>query len=169
MTSIEDHELPKANIHRVLKNALPPGTALQKEAKTAVSKAATVFINYLSSVANDTAKSANHKTITATDVLKAMEVIEMDHLIQPLKESFTAYQQLQSDKKQRKKEKKTDTMAEEPRGTKRDLDEEDESTPEPKKHKGDEDEDEDEEDEEDEDMGGADDDDLESATAPEQE
>ncbi|KAI8150156.1 histone-fold-containing protein [Fennellomyces sp. T-0311] len=88
MSSIEDNELPKANISRVLKSALPPGTALQKEAKVAVSKAATVFINYLSTVANDTAKTANHKTISAPDVFKAMEVLEFDHLIQPLKESF---------------------------------------------------------------------------------
>ncbi|KAI7855193.1 histone-fold-containing protein [Circinella umbellata] len=89
MSSIEDNELPKANISRVLKNALPPGTALQKEAKLAVSKAATVFINYLSTVANDTAKSANHKTISAPDVFKAMEVLEFDDLIPALRESFT--------------------------------------------------------------------------------
>ncbi|KAI9495306.1 histone-fold-containing protein [Zychaea mexicana] len=88
MASIEDNELPKANISRVLKNALPPGTALQKEAKVAVSKAATVFINYLSTVANDTAKSANHKTISAPDVFKAMEVLEFEDLIPSLRESF---------------------------------------------------------------------------------
>ncbi|CDH59190.1 hypothetical protein RO3G_11519 [Lichtheimia corymbifera JMRC:FSU:9682] len=155
MSSIEDNELPKANISRVLKHALPPGTALQKEAKTAVSKSATVFINYLSSVANDTARSANHKTISAADVFKAMEVLELDHLIQPLKESFAAYQQLQSDKKQRKKDKKTEDEA---RGQKRDADDDEEGTPEPKKRKEDEDEeeedvdDEEEEKEEDEEM-----------------
>ncbi|ORZ03243.1 histone-fold-containing protein, partial [Syncephalastrum racemosum] len=87
--SIEEFELPKANIARVLKQALPAGTALQKDAKTAVSKAATVFITYLSTVANDTAKGANHKTISAADVFKAMEVIEMEHLVPSLKETFT--------------------------------------------------------------------------------
>ncbi|KAL1934124.1 hypothetical protein VTP01DRAFT_6306 [Rhizomucor pusillus] len=106
MSSIEDNELPKANITRVLKNSLPAGTALQKEAKIAVSKAATVFINYLSTVANDTAKSANHKTISAADVIRALEILEFDHLIEPLKESFAAYQQLQTDKRQQRKRMK---------------------------------------------------------------
>ncbi|KAI9022260.1 histone-fold-containing protein [Phycomyces nitens] len=108
MSSIEDNELPKANVARVLKNALPAGTALQKDAKLAVSKASTVFINYLSTVANDIAKSANHKTISAADVFKAMEILELDHLTPQLKDAFAAYQQLQSDKKLRKKEKKSE-------------------------------------------------------------
>ncbi|KAI7862132.1 histone-fold-containing protein [Spinellus fusiger] len=89
MSSIEDNELPKANVARVLKNALPTGTALQKDAKLAVSKASAVFISYLSTVANDIAKSANHKTISAADVFKAMEILELDHLSPLLKESFT--------------------------------------------------------------------------------
>ncbi|KAI9270444.1 histone-fold-containing protein [Phascolomyces articulosus] len=168
MSSIEDNELPKANISRVLKTALPPGTALQKEAKVAVSKAATVFINYLSTVANDTAKSANHKTISAPDVFKAMEVLEFDDLIPALRESFTVFQQLQSDKKQKKKEKKaeeenaastTATPDDDTRGTKRSADDDDEDdddedgTPGPKKQKnGDDEEDDEDEDDEDEKM-----------------
>ncbi|KAI9305741.1 histone-fold-containing protein [Cunninghamella echinulata] len=86
MTSIEELELPKANVARVLKNALPQGTALQKNAKLAVGKAATVFISYISSLANDVAKSSNHKTITTADVFKAMETAELDSLMPKLKE-----------------------------------------------------------------------------------
>ncbi|KAI8336851.1 histone-fold-containing protein [Choanephora cucurbitarum] len=80
-SSIEDNELPKANVTRVLKTALPPGTALQKDAKLAVSKAATVFINYLSSVANDVAKGANHKTITAADVFTALNIESLEGML----------------------------------------------------------------------------------------
>ncbi|KAI9487172.1 MAG: histone-fold-containing protein [Benjaminiella poitrasii] len=104
-STIEDNELPKANVARVLKAALPPGTALQKDAKLAVSKAATVFINYISSVANDVAKAANHKTISAPDVFKALEIIELDHLAPQLQESLTVFQQITLEKKQKKKEK----------------------------------------------------------------
>ncbi|KAI8381195.1 histone-fold-containing protein [Radiomyces spectabilis] len=167
MSSIEDNELPKANVARVLKHALPSGTALQKDAKLAVSKASTVFINYLSAVANDLAKSANHKTICAADVFKAMEVLELDHLIPPLKESFTAFQQLQKEKKQSKKLKKSedaakeggdDTRTDQPDqegstsiGQKRPIDDDDEELGDHKKAKQDEDEEEDEDvDEEDE-------------------
>ncbi|KAI8886229.1 histone-fold-containing protein [Backusella circina FSU 941] len=86
---IEDNELPKANVTRVLKAALPPGTALQKDARLAVGKAATVFINYISAVANDVAKGASHKTISAPDVFKALEIVELDNLSPQLKESLT--------------------------------------------------------------------------------
>ncbi|KAI7901943.1 histone-fold-containing protein [Cokeromyces recurvatus] len=134
-SSIEDNELPKANVARVLKAALPPGTALQKDAKLAVSKAATVFINYISSVANDVAKGANHKTISAPDVFKALEIVELDHLAPELKESLTVFQQIALEKKQKKKERDESKAKEDEeedaqtenltRGQKRSLDEDD--------------------------------------------
>lgn len=107
-SSIDDNELPKANVTRILKHALPASTALQKDAKLAISKASTVFINYLSATANDIAKSANHKTITAPDVFKALEVLELEDFVPKLQEAFTAFQQLQQEKKSRKKEGKTE-------------------------------------------------------------
>ncbi|KAI8100093.1 histone-fold-containing protein [Halteromyces radiatus] len=121
MSSIEDHELPKANVTRVLKHALPPGTALQKNAKLAVSKASTVFINYITSLAHDAAKSNNHKTITPVDVMKAMEIAELDHLLPQLKERLQEYQTLQNEKKQRRKDKQNDSATS---GTKRGLEDE---------------------------------------------
>ncbi|CEG83069.1 hypothetical protein RMATCC62417_17045 [Rhizopus microsporus] len=104
-STIEDNELPKAHVSRILKNALPPGTLLQKDARLAVNKAGTVFINYLSAVSNDVAKGSNQKTITANHVFQALEIVELDHLIEPLKKSFEAYQKLAIEKKQKKKEK----------------------------------------------------------------
>ncbi|RCH95098.1 hypothetical protein CU097_005306 [Rhizopus azygosporus] len=62
-STIEDNELPKAHVSRILKNALPPGTLLQKDARLAVNKAGTVFINYLSAVSNDVAKAYQKLTI----------------------------------------------------------------------------------------------------------
>ncbi|KAI8335410.1 histone-fold-containing protein [Chlamydoabsidia padenii] len=125
MSSIEDHELPKANVARILKQALPHGTALQKNAKLAVSKAATVFISYITSLSHDTAKSSNHKTITPADVMKAMEIAELDHLIPQLQIRLQEYQDLQNEKKQRKKDKQNEST---PTGTKRGLDDEEEDT-----------------------------------------
>ncbi|SAL98949.1 hypothetical protein [Absidia glauca] len=123
MSSIEDHELPKANVTRVLKQSLPHGTALQKNAKLAVSKAATVFISYITSLAHDTAKSSNHKTITTADVMKAMEVAELDHLIPQLQARLKEYQDVQNERKQRKKDKQQTEPT--PSRTKRALDEDD--------------------------------------------
>ncbi|KAI8971569.1 histone-fold-containing protein [Mycotypha africana] len=103
--TIEDNELPKTNVRRVLAEALPPGTAWQRDAKLAVNRASTVFINYLSSLANDVAKGSGHKTITATDVFKALEVAELDNLIPDLQDALSAYQQLMREKKKKKKER----------------------------------------------------------------
>ncbi|KAI8068275.1 histone-fold-containing protein, partial [Gongronella butleri] len=84
--SIEDYELPKANVTRILKQSLPAGTNLQRNAKLAVSKAGTVFISYISALANDVAKNQNHKTITSADVIKALEIAELDALLPTLKD-----------------------------------------------------------------------------------
>ncbi|CAO3635899.1 unnamed protein product [Cunninghamella blakesleeana] len=138
MTSIEELELPKANVTR-----LPPGTALQKNAKLAVGKAATVFISYISSLANNVAKSSNHKTITTADVFKAMEIAELEALMPQLKERLEEYKKVQNEKKQRKKEKQNDTAT---AGTKRGLDEDedDKNNDVRKKAKEDDDDDDDE-------------------------
>jgi hypothetical protein len=42
--------------------------------------------NYAS--ANDVAKGANHKTISAADVFKALDIVELDNLAPALKESL---------------------------------------------------------------------------------
>lgn len=47
--TIEDNELPKSILTRIAKGALPDGAMIQKDAKTALSHASTVFINYLAS------------------------------------------------------------------------------------------------------------------------
>ncbi|CEP07281.1 hypothetical protein [Parasitella parasitica] len=163
-STIEDNELPKANVTRVLKSALPPGTALQKDARLAVGKAATVFINYISSVANDVAQGANHKTISAADVFKALDICELEHMVPELQESLSAFQQIMLEKKQQKKKEKDeskfkddgDTAMEEPsRGEKRllDDDEDDGMSVDVKRSKEEEDEDEDDVEEEEEEEG----------------
>jgi hypothetical protein len=42
--------------------------------------------------ANDIAKSANHKTITAPDVFKALEVLELEDFVPKLQEAFSGKQ-----------------------------------------------------------------------------
>ena len=42
-----DYELPQASINRIIKNKLPDTANVGKEAKTAFSKAAGIFILYL--------------------------------------------------------------------------------------------------------------------------
>ncbi|KAK5005069.1 hypothetical protein LTR39_006018, partial [Cryomyces antarcticus] len=47
--SVEDLSLPRSMIQRLSKGVLPPNTSIQKDALLALSKSATVFVNYLSS------------------------------------------------------------------------------------------------------------------------
>lgn len=45
----QDLNLPKSIVQRLAKGVLPPNTQIQKDALLAMSKSATVFVNYLTS------------------------------------------------------------------------------------------------------------------------
>ena len=109
------------------------------------------------------AKNQNHKTITSADVIKALEIAELDALLPTLKDRLKGmrdsqsprgrraqfvffycidYQQTMNEKKQRKKAEKADAQA----GSKRGLDEDkDEDTTGRKKAKEDAEDDDDDE------------------------
>ena len=46
--NIEDLTLPRTMVTRLAKGVLPPNTQIQKDAVTAMTKSATVFVNYIS-------------------------------------------------------------------------------------------------------------------------
>ena len=60
-------------VTRLAKSAVPPETKLQKDVPLALVKGSTIFINYLSALAHDTAVDQGHKTITAAHVLEAVK------------------------------------------------------------------------------------------------
>jgi len=63
---------------RLARGILPANTSLQKDAILALTKAATVFISYLASHANEL---TTRKTIGPLDVLAAVKEIEMDKVM----------------------------------------------------------------------------------------
>ncbi|KAG8954557.1 hypothetical protein FRC03_011431 [Tulasnella sp. 419] len=91
MEGIENYELPKALVTRIAKSALPENAKLQKEVVLALNKSSTVFINYLAAAALDIAKSRSHKTIAATDIIKALQIIELQDQVQMLEDELEAY------------------------------------------------------------------------------
>ncbi|XP_053380697.1 DNA polymerase epsilon subunit 3-like [Mercenaria mercenaria] len=104
----EDLNLPNAVITRIIKDAIPDGVNVSKEARLAISKAASVFVLYATSCSNNFALKAKRKTITAKDVLDALEDMEFDQFVDPLKECLEAFKKNQQGKKdQKKKEKET--------------------------------------------------------------
>jgi len=101
----EDLNLPNAVVTRIIKDAIPEGVAVSKEARLAISKAASVFILYATSCSNNFALKGKRKTINAQDVLSAMEDMEFEQFIEPLQQCQEAFRQEKSDKKTQKKER----------------------------------------------------------------
>lgn len=96
---IENFELPKSLVTKIAKSAIPDNAKLQKETVLSLVKGSTVFINYLAATAHDVAVSKQHKSISASDVLKALELIEFGDLVDKLQAELLVYrQQAKTDK-----------------------------------------------------------------------
>ncbi|KAJ2161126.1 hypothetical protein GGF46_001715 [Coemansia sp. RSA 552] len=98
-TNIDDLDFPKAILTRMIKASLPEHISVQKEARNAVTKAATVFVNYLAATANDCAREAGHKNIMSADVMKALEAVGLADFIEQLKVDLEAHTRLAKEKK----------------------------------------------------------------------
>ncbi|KAL5521920.1 hypothetical protein ACEPAF_1774 [Sanghuangporus sanghuang] len=90
---IDYYELPKALVQRIAKSSIPESSKLQKETVTALQKGSTVFINYLAATAHDIATSRQHKTVSASDVLKALEVIQFGDMVEPLQHELQIFRE----------------------------------------------------------------------------
>ncbi|XP_071442748.1 DNA polymerase epsilon subunit 3 [Hetaerina americana] len=95
----EDLNLPNAAVMRLVKEAIPDGIAVGKEARNALAKAASVFILYLTSLANNLAIKNNRKTISGQDVINALEDGEFHQFVGPLKEALEAFRKGKKEKK----------------------------------------------------------------------
>ncbi|XP_056603129.1 DNA polymerase epsilon subunit 3 [Triplophysa dalaica] len=104
----EDLNLPNAVITRIIKEALPDGVNVSKEARRAISQAASVFVLYATSCANNFAMKAKRKTLNAGDVMAAMEEMEFERFLQPLREALEAYKKGQKGKKAASEQKRKD-------------------------------------------------------------
>ena len=72
--AIQELELPRNAIVKLIKNSTE-GKLLQKDAKTAVSRAATYFVSYLTATAQEQATAAGQKTVGANHLYTALEDI----------------------------------------------------------------------------------------------
>lgn len=83
---LEDLNLPNASVAKIIKEALPDNVNVGKDARSALSRAASVFVLYVTSQASSEAQKVNRKTLTAKDVLTALEELEFSSFIEPLEE-----------------------------------------------------------------------------------
>jgi|UniRef100_A0A7S4LCX6 histone H3/H4 len=81
--------LPRSQLLRVAKAALPEGYRLDDRAKLAVSKSVTAFVLCATCHALDAAKVNKRATISKQDILTAMEELGLEHFL-PQLESVSA-------------------------------------------------------------------------------
>ncbi|KAJ5482124.1 Histone-fold [Penicillium sp. IBT 31633x] len=98
--SVEDYLLPRSLTIRLAKSVLPPNTTIQKDAVLAMQKAATVFVSYLSSQAND---GTLKRTIAPSDVFNALSELELDSFRGRLEQELEAYTDIKAGKRKPRK------------------------------------------------------------------
>ncbi|XP_076331790.1 DNA polymerase epsilon subunit 3-like [Tachypleus tridentatus] len=94
----EDFNLPTSVITRIVKDALPEGVNVSKEAKSALSKAASVFVLYATTCANNFTLKDKRKTLSGNDVLAAVQDMEFDMFLEPLQENLNALRTIKAKK-----------------------------------------------------------------------
>ncbi|KAI1723912.1 histone-like transcription factor (CBF/NF-Y) and archaeal histone domain-containing protein [Ditylenchus destructor] len=105
--NIEDLRLPQAVIGRLIKEALPAGVSVSKEAKTAIARSAAIFVLHATTYANEYAISHKRKNVTAEDVIHAIKVLECEELEAPLREAVEAFKSQRTQRQQQRKERKS--------------------------------------------------------------
>ncbi|KAI9656877.1 MAG: hypothetical protein M1821_003516 [Bathelium mastoideum] len=109
--SVEDLLLPRTMCQRLAKGVLPANTQIQKDALLAMSKSATVFINYIGMHAQDAAQAADKSTIRPKDVLEAVKELEFDDFIPRLEIELEKYNTEQCNKRNSYRRQKREEKA----------------------------------------------------------
>ncbi|WVW82545.1 hypothetical protein I302_104556 [Kwoniella bestiolae CBS 10118] len=92
-SGIGEYELPKSNLTKLAKGSIPDNVKMQQDVTLALLRGSTLFINYLSG-AHDQALARSGKTITASDVIKAIQDLDFgpsDALVPLLEQELQAY------------------------------------------------------------------------------
>jgi len=97
--NMEDLNLPKSIVTRLAKGVLPPNTQIQANAVLAMTKSATVFINYLATTANEHTQAGNKKTVGPADVLRALDEIEFGEFKPRLEAELAKFNELATEKR----------------------------------------------------------------------
>lgn len=114
-SSSSDIELPNSIVTRIIRESLPQGVIVSREARTAISKAASIFVLYATSSANNLVMEGKRKTLRDVDILSALEEMDFGDFIPKLKESLEAYKTCTKNKRmaanERKKQAQSEKMA----------------------------------------------------------
>lgn len=70
--------LPIANVVQIMKQILPPGAKISKEAKETIQECATEFISFVTGEASDKCRKDNRKTLNGDDICWALSELGLD-------------------------------------------------------------------------------------------
>ena len=79
-----EFEPPQACVGRIIKNVLPENVQVTKDAKAAFTRAAGIFIFYLTHCANDFSRESKRSTIYTQDVVNALKELDFGEFQAPL-------------------------------------------------------------------------------------
>ncbi|TVY46109.1 DNA polymerase epsilon subunit D [Lachnellula subtilissima] len=106
--NIEDLNLPKSIVTRLAKGVLPPNTQIQGNAMLAMTKSATVFVNYVAAQGNEIAHQEGRKTLASRDIISALKALEFPDWEDRLQAELDKYTEIQTDKRLNYKKKVAD-------------------------------------------------------------
>ena len=86
-------------VQRLAKGVLPPNTSLHKDAILAMSKGATVFINYLAHAANTASLSGGKRTIPPNAVIEALAELEFESFGPRVEAELKKFNEVQTGKR----------------------------------------------------------------------
>ena len=111
----DNTDLPKALISTIIRNKLNPllqvedssgqKVNLNKDALLAFAESAKIFVSYLTATANDICHEAKRQIISADDVLRALEDMDMGELVPGLKADLDAFRDDSREKNAKKAER----------------------------------------------------------------
>jgi DNA polymerase epsilon subunit 3 len=96
--------LPLSSIVKVLKEALPAHVSVSKDVKVSLQRASALFVLYVTNTANQLAKQGKRSTLTADDIMAALEELEFDPLLEPLQEFLEKWRKQHEKARQKIKE-----------------------------------------------------------------
>uniref|UniRef100_A0A914Z304 DNA polymerase epsilon subunit 3 n=1 Tax=Panagrolaimus superbus TaxID=310955 RepID=A0A914Z304_9BILA len=98
----DDLKLPMAPIVKLMKNAGGDGMNFSNEAKTSIARAAAVFCLHAAESANEFAVKDKRKTITAADIVNAMDSLDVTEFKEEIQATIEEYRAAKSAKKAKK-------------------------------------------------------------------
>ncbi|KAH8920533.1 histone-fold-containing protein [Atractiella rhizophila] len=100
----QDRFLPIANVARLMKKPLSPGSKVSKDAKELLQESVSEFISFLTSEANDKCVNENRKTINGEDIIWSLKTLGFERYHQCLTVYLAKYRMYQQNVRQERDE-----------------------------------------------------------------